>query len=285
MKAARWCLLIGSMLLPVGWAQAHGIPIYLSAENGRLKTDTHIYTSSMDFIPGFGYETDMPGISIASSASNISSGKQISFNVVDNLFYYDGTSIVPTAATLTVENALGQSVAVTHDTIFENGPLLGTYNGSTGWHEHGYFTLDLSAPVGAYGLVVTFTAPGLAYSEAVLLMFNRGLSTPQFNSAVSAVAATQFGKPGDINLDGRVDGADYVIWANFFRQPGTLSEGDFNRDGIVDGADYLVWANNYEGSATSAAIPLAVPEPSSLILLLTAAVCGEWTVRRSRGRK
>jgi hypothetical protein len=69
---------------------------------------------------------------------------------------------------------------------------------------------------------------------------------------------------GDGNLDGMVDGLDYLLWAANYGDnpandpPGSPGNGDYNDDGTVDGLDYLSWASNYgAGSAT------AVPEPAA----------------------
>jgi outer membrane protein assembly factor BamB len=76
--------------------------------------------------------------------------------------------------------------------------------------------------------------------------------------------------PGDANGDSRVDGADYVLWANRYKKSGNPAQGDFDGNGVVDGADYIVWANRYTGSNVppvySAAMP--VPEPLTLALLV-----------------
>ena len=71
---------------------------------------------------------------------------------------------------------------------------------------------------------------------------------------------------GDANLDGVVDGLDYVAWSDRFGQPGNWSQGDFNHDGVVDGLDYTAWADHF--SAGSAEVPrIAVaPEPSAIVL-------------------
>lgn len=52
---------------------------------------------------------------------------------------------------------------------------------------------------------------------------------------------------GDANFDGKVDGADYTVWAdNFFKPNNSLIyQGDFNQSGKIDGADYTVWADNF----------------------------------------
>jgi len=53
--------------------------------------------------------------------------------------------------------------------------------------------------------------------------------------------------PGDANLDGKVDGVDYVIWLNHYNQNVSgANNGDFNNSGVVDGADYIIWLNNYD---------------------------------------
>ena len=72
----------------------------------------------------------------------------------------------------------------------------------------------------------------------------------------------RFGIPGDSNLDGFVDGADYTIWADHFLVTGQNWEtGDLNGDGIVDGADYTIWADHFAPAQLSLS---AVPEPSTL---------------------
>ena len=52
---------------------------------------------------------------------------------------------------------------------------------------------------------------------------------------------------GDANIDRKVDGADYTIWADNFLTSGTknFSNGDFTGDNTVDGADYTKWADNF----------------------------------------
>ena len=70
---------------------------------------------------------------------------------------------------------------------------------------------------------------------------------------------------GDANLDGVVDGSDFLAWNNFkFTESLSWSEGNFQPDGIVDGADFLEWNNNkFQQSDVQ-----SVPEPTSTLLLL-----------------
>ncbi len=47
---------------------------------------------------------------------------------------------------------------------------------------------------------------------------------------------------GDANLDGVVDGGDFIAWnSHKFTATAAWSAGDFNADGFVDGADFILW--------------------------------------------
>ena len=55
---------------------------------------------------------------------------------------------------------------------------------------------------------------------------------------------------GDANLDGNVDGQDFVVWNNNKFTPSTAwTEGDFSANGVVDGGDFVVWNDNKFQSA------------------------------------
>ncbi len=70
---------------------------------------------------------------------------------------------------------------------------------------------------------------------------------------------------GDANLDGTVDGMDFLDWnANKFTSTPAWCSGDFNADGVVDGQDFLIWNGNKFMSADGQVA--SVPEPSSLSL-------------------
>ena len=89
---------------------------------------------------------------------------------------------------------------------------------------------------------------------------------------------------GDANLDGQLDGVDYVAWADHFGKSGNWSQGDFNHDGVVDGVDYVIWADRFNAASTaqpltksSGNVPTArglelvsVPEPGTANLALLA---------------
>jgi hypothetical protein len=70
---------------------------------------------------------------------------------------------------------------------------------------------------------------------------------------------------GDANLDGQVDGLDFVAWnTNKFTPHSTWCGGDFDASGAVDGLDFVIWNTNKFQSAS----PVTVPEPAGMILLL-----------------
>jgi arylsulfatase A-like enzyme len=84
-------------------------------------------------------------------------------------------------------------------------------------------------------------------------------------SARLAELATSQGNPpvipGDFNVDGTVDAADYVLWRFEVSQtPVAQLTADSNGDGIVDDSDYQVWRRNF--GRTSADL---VPRSSSQI--------------------
>ncbi|MBX7072022.1 MAG: dockerin type I repeat-containing protein [Pirellulales bacterium] len=242
----------------------------ITADSGQLATDKNIYTATMESLGGLLYQSELPGFGVQSAASGVPSGKSISFNVVDNLFYWSAGALSEAPLPLTIENEAADAVDIDHDTLFQSGLMIGAYNGATGWHQHLYYTLPSNAPVGVYAVVLQLTAPGLDTSSPFVLAFNRGETAGNFSAAVAAIGQTQFGTPGDANLDGQVDGADYTIWADHFQSVGSLSEGDFNRDGQVDGADYTIWADHFMPASAGV---LPIPEPSTWLLSLAALIC------------
>ncbi len=50
---------------------------------------------------------------------------------------------------------------------------------------------------------------------------------------------------GDANLDGVVDGQDFIVWnSNKFMAAANWCGGDFNADGVTDGQDFILWNTN-----------------------------------------
>jgi hypothetical protein len=77
------------------------------------------------------------------------------------------------------------------------------------------------------------------------------------------------GVPGDYNNNGIVDAADYVLW----RKGGPLAN-EVDATGTVNAADHAAWRSRFGNSSGNGAsiIPsAAVPEPSTLVLIILAA--------------
>jgi alpha-amylase len=98
-------------------------------------------------------------------------------------------------------------------------------------------------------------------------------------------------QPGDFNVDGKVDGADYVLWRDGQGAGTQYTQGDADLDGDVDTADFGVWRAHYgfvrqpltPGSG-SAATAVGVPESTALIQIsVVLAIVGLTTkARRSQ---
>lgn len=98
-----------------------------------------------------------------------------------------------------------------------------------------------------------------------------------FTGDLVGTGTTFLPRAGDATGEGNVTGADYAIWAANFglfntSQNALYNQGDFSGDGKVTGADYALWANNFGVPPAAAALPNAVPEPSTLALGLLGVV-------------
>jgi hypothetical protein len=82
---------------------------------------------------------------------------------------------------------------------------------------------------------------------------------------------------GDANLDGTVDGLDFIEWNDHkFTSVAAWCSGDFNADGVIDGQDFILWNENKFTSSDGLS---AVPEPGMGVILI-AALIGLAVVRR-----
>jgi GH35 family endo-1,4-beta-xylanase len=81
---------------------------------------------------------------------------------------------------------------------------------------------------------------------------------------------------GDFDLDGDVDGRDFLTWQRGFGTvDATFAQGDANYDGEVDELDLAVWQAGYvNGEPLSA--NTAVPEPAGLVLMMLGAAAMSW---------
>jgi hypothetical protein len=87
------------------------------------------------------------------------------------------------------------------------------------------------------------------------------------NLTVSSI--TPPGVAGDYNGNGKVDMADYVLWRN-----GGPLLNEVNSIGTVDASDYTAWRAAFGNTSGSGSLAGgAVPEPTSVLLLLISAGC------------
>jgi hypothetical protein len=86
---------------------------------------------------------------------------------------------------------------------------------------------------------------------------------------------------GDFDVDGDVDGADFLTWQRGLGITGTatVGQGDANGDMNVNAADLAIWRQNFGPGASVAAVG-AVPEPAACLLALLSSVALGITGRR-----
>ncbi len=105
-----------------------------------------------------------------------------------------------------------------------------------------------------------------------------------YNSNVTALVIGGSGGlgghlPGDYNLNGTVDAADYTVWRDAMASGNLIADG--NSDGTVTIGDYQIWKAAYGLSLTGGGFAaVAVPEPASLALLLFGTTMGLVVRRR-----
>lgn len=131
----------------------------------------------------------------------------------------------------------------------------------------------------------TFSAPGLDFELPHLktLIVQTDLTafdvSPDADFVVNIKSETRTHRSAairrtDFDGNGSVDGQDFIIWSNNLGLgPGaTRGDGDADDDGDVDGNDFLLWQQDVLTPANFTSQGASVPEPSSWLLLLLAAI-------------
>ncbi|TWT86652.1 Alpha-amylase precursor [Pseudobythopirellula maris] len=89
--------------------------------------------------------------------------------------------------------------------------------------------------------------------------------------------------PGDYNLDGAVDAADFTVWRDSLNDTGPALAADGDFDGDVDQDDYGVWVAAYGFTREPVGgVAVSVPEPGSCLALPP---CACWLLGRLRARR
>jgi T5SS/PEP-CTERM-associated repeat protein len=198
----------------------------------------------------------------------------------------------------------GESTAIFHDPVTNNGGMIQVFPGSTPIYLQGLttmgagslLTVHLADPEPGLGQVEVGGAAALAGNLEVKLTagFTPSLGDSfQILSAAGGVTgslnlvsppALPAGRQwdlainptsvvlkvvgsGDYNGDGVVDTGDYVVWRNTLGYAGTSLAADGNGNGLVDVGDYELWRRRY-GTVIAPGVgaSAAVPEAPSLML-------------------
>ena len=88
--------------------------------------------------------------------------------------------------------------------------------------------------------------------------------------------------PGDADGDWCVDGSDLALWQSNYDPTGlnsnTFAMGAFDGNGSIDGADLALWQSNYDPLGPG--LTETIPEPTTMLLLGTGALCLAGITRR-----
>ena len=149
----------------------------------------------------------------------------------------------------TMEFEIAGSAAGEYDVLNVSGPA----------NLAGELHVSLVDTIPAVGEVLTvFTSDSLINNGITLRGAYVGLFELDVNNSSVAIRVANAGSPGDFNLDGIVDAADYVVWRE---NSGTQQE-------------YDSWRANFGfATVTGIAVATTVPEPAIWAPLFTAAIC------------
>lgn len=151
-----------------------------------------------------------PGIaSELEEGAGINSGDIIGFNVLENLFYWDGSQVAsPGAATISIAGVGGSPDAVVSGSsgllpVDFTAPLnlLGQAGADGDFHVDPGFTISDGAPAGGYGLILSLSTDeaGIADSQPFGIFLNFGLEEEMFEAGVESFA-TSVPEPSSLML-------------------------------------------------------------------------------------
>jgi T5SS/PEP-CTERM-associated repeat protein len=225
--------------------------------NGEIRTSTNGFTVFFGSASGSGTFTGTGTVNFEGDLSPGSSPATVSFG---------GDVTLGPEARLIIE--IGGTTPGTYDQINVAGQLsldgtlaISLINGFVPAAGQTFDFLVGSDVVGAFSSIELPTLNGLAWNTSQLL---------------AGVISVSTGLAGDYNDDGKVDASDYTRWRNNL---GSLTSLPNDDTAGVGPDDYDRWkahfgemAGSGSGTTGSASANAAVPEPTSMALLLTAAI-------------
>ena len=146
--------------------------------------------------------------------------------------------------------------------VLEVTRSIGDFNGSGAFDGE-----DLSLLADQFGAVSPGSKYDLAGDDVVVDMSD-------INHWLAQLRGTTAGL-GDFDLDDDIDDDDLAIWSANYGSGTHYGQGDFDFDGDVDGLDFLGLQRAFSSYLTASAVTagstgLAVPEPTTIMLLLLA---------------
>jgi hypothetical protein len=296
MKQSTGIIAIAMVFAIGGTTLGHGDPInVLLAPDNQLLIDPHFETGELNLIAGTLITTELPGIQVSSPDNGVPDGTPLGLSVTQGLIYWDGASVIPTAATVQidspVDDAFGNpnnspvvSYLVDHQTGLQTGMLWGTYRSNpAGWHAHGsYSLLPVTAGPGLYGLVLQITSPQHVATDPFLLPLEydplEQWGPEEIELGVCALQAT-LERPGDLDGDTDTDfddiapfvlalndpqqyTVDFAVCDEVLRARGDLdNDNDVDFDdiapfvGLLGGGEWLGAPAEHVTQAATAALP------------------------------
>jgi hypothetical protein len=132
--------------------------------------------------------------------------------------------------------------------------------------------------------IYTFRYDGFAGGDFIKLQLNGdpvpalGASFGGFLLDVTFAPDVSQPYPGDYNDDGAVDAADYIVWRKTEGDSGYFLPADGDPNYRIDSQDHDVWQTHF-GSSTETGLAFippevpAVPEPTSLLMVVVTTIC------------
>jgi hypothetical protein len=215
----------------------------------------------------------------------------------------------------------GESTAVFHDPVTNNGGVIEVFPGSTPIYLQGLTTMGAGSVLSVhladpddepdFGQVEVAGSAALAGGLDVKLAAGFSPSTGDSFQVLTAAGGitgslTLVSAPvlpigmewdlainpntvvlsvvgnGDYNGNGVVDASDYVVWRNSVGQTGSGLVADGNGNGAVDAADYDFWRSRF-GKVVGAGVgaTATVPEPAACMLFMSMCLVALSRKRRS----
>ena len=127
------------------------------------------------------------------------------------------------------------------------------------WEEDlalGLISLDVSSAGHVEGMEVVFPTIEVDLDSLCSQVAAGDLTSDAFQMARESANVL----PGDADMNGQVDFADFLVLSANFSTAGTFSNGDFDCNGNVAFADFLTLSSNF-GRSVAGSGSLSVPEP------------------------